>query len=210
MASGSQMYFIWGTCFSKWANILKFGYLTWNPDFGFFWRTGKRKTLGHPFPRGKSQLELSGDRPLETGLHPSIFQRRCYSLAFPNNRHWVSSMYRHHCTDVLLVAEIYFSVPTSVKGRTMEFSAGVVWAEINISLWKSKQIFYLSSLFIHLCCLTPSGIWVFDPWYGRENTHKEAWDLSSVLAQGLIVDKTISNHLSKMFNNLILQITNCV
>lgn len=78
------------------------------------------------FPHGKSQLELSGDRSLETGLHPSIFKRYRYSLAFPNNRHWISSMYHHDYTDVLLVIEIYFSVSISVKGRTMEFSARVV------------------------------------------------------------------------------------
>lgn len=73
-------------------------------------------------------------------------------------------------------------------------------------LWRSKKYLFAWSVCSFMLSLTSLSIGIFDPWYGRVSTVKDSWDLSSALAQGMTLEKTISNFLSKTFNKLIWQI----
>lgn len=91
-----------------------------------------------------------------------------------------------------IVVKIYFSMPFSLS-KEGSWNSALEYELKEKFLCGSRKNIYLPSLFIHLHCMTASGIWGFDPC--RESTDKKSWDPSSVLTQGMIVDENMSSSL---------------
>ena len=113
-------------------------------------------------PHGKSQLELSGDWSLQTGLHPPLCERRHHSI------------YHHDGTNALLGVEIYFSMPISQsKEGTWNSAQEYCKLKRETALEKWKISLCLVCLFIYAICLTPLSTAVFDPWMAQREHSQE-------------------------------------